>query len=91
MARPIAMKIGEITFTVDLPEKELGGVATVLEEAFQLLAKRLAGGPHGRSVRPRRLVIEKLQTAPLALDELLGARGAERLADELYGQILGGR
>jgi hypothetical protein len=85
------MKIGEIAFTVDLPEKDLGGVATVLEEAFRLLARRLAGGPYGRSVQPRRLVLEKLQTAPLSLEELLGARGAERLADELYGQIWGGQ
>ena len=90
MGRSIAMKINQIAFTVDVPEKELGNVPTVLEEAFQLLANRLADGPHGRSVQPRRLVLDTLQIEPFALDQLLGERGAERLADELYEQIWGG-
>jgi len=58
-----------------------------LQKAFVLLAKRLAAAPYGRSASPETLVLDRVELTPLALDELIGSRGAERLAEELYRKM----
>lgn len=94
MDRRIALKIGEIAFTIDTAaadEKRIPATAAALRRGLELLARRLAASPFGRSAMPNRLVLERLALEPLPLDELAGPRGAERFAEALYRQIVGAR
>src|SRR5262249_16414496 len=61
-----------------------------LRAAFELLAARLDGSPFAKSLPLHRVVIERLELGILPVDELLSARGAERLAADLYRRITGG-
>lgn len=86
-ASPLDMRIEHLT--LDL-EPGPGGTAeqralleTVLRKLGERLARTAAFG--GRSLRP--LVLERLSITTLSADELLGPRGAERLADELYAEL----
>lgn len=58
-------------------------VHALLNEALTRLATRLATSPFARS-GVRELALERLELGTIPADELLGPRGAERLADELY-------
>lgn len=65
------------------PESEAERASELMERALGLVAQRLAGSPWARSGLED-LVLERLELDVIPVDELLGPRGAERLADELY-------
>ena len=46
--------------------------------------------PLSRSINLQPLVRDYLELGPFTVQELLGARGAERLAEDLYQKLLGG-
>ncbi len=86
-AIPLDMRIEQLA--LDL-ESGAGGTAeqrALLEAALRNLGERLARSAAlgGRPLRP--LVLERLSITTLSADELLGPRGAERLADELYAEL----
>jgi hypothetical protein len=55
----------------------------ILEAALRRLGERLANSPfQGQPLRS--IALERLSIDTLSTEELLGPRGAERLADELY-------
>jgi hypothetical protein len=66
-----------------------GGAASgraLVEAALKKVAERLAGSPfHAQSLGP--IVLERLSIGTLSAADLLGRRGAERLADELYAEL----
>jgi hypothetical protein len=79
--------IDRLTLEADLETHHLPAVTGALREALRLLADRLGRGPAGRFTPAEPLALERLQVSALAPEELLGPRGAERLAEELYALI----
>ncbi|MEZ4293397.1 MAG: hypothetical protein R3B70_00350 [Polyangiaceae bacterium] len=77
-------RISVLGLTGDADEK---AVKKTVEDAMRKLAERLARSPFARS-GAMALALEELSLSTLPADELLGERGAERLADELYSAIL---
>lgn len=75
--------IDQLVLEADADERDLRRVAPVVEEAVRLLAARLGGNAFDRPVS-----VAELRVGGLTADELLGPRGAERLADALYRALL---
>jgi hypothetical protein len=93
MDQRVTLKIGRIGFTIETEvedQKRIAATAVELRRGLEILAKRLAASPFGRSAMPQRLVLERIALEPLSLDELAGPRGAERIADMLYTQLVRG-
>jgi hypothetical protein len=94
MDQRVSLKIGRIGFTIESEADDRDRIpitADELRRGLEILGRRLASSPFGRSAMPQRLVLERIALEPLSLDELAGPRGAERLADMLYAQLVGGR
>lgn len=91
MGNSITLKIGAIQLRVEAEERDLKTLNAVIVQAFEMLAKRLETSPMSRSINAKNLVYEQLKIGPLTVQELLSASGAERLADDLYKQLVGGR
>ena len=89
MDQQITLKIGEITLAVESEEYNPAAIKQILQRAMQIFVLRLTESPFGRSIDPVRLALQKLELEPLSVQELLGARGAERLANELYNKLVG--
>lgn len=88
----IRIDVDRVVVRADLDRPRAEALGRTLRDAFEELGRRLAKSPFAREgAREGALVervLERLATEPLAADELLGARGAERLADELYVRLL---
>ena len=84
----VQVEIGDVVLEVDADEQVLASLGKVVREAFDQLAERIAASPVGRFTNASELAIEQLDVSVLSVDELLGARGAERLGEELYRQLL---
>ena len=89
MGSRVALKVGALNVTVVGGDAVAKTLPVKLREAFVLLAKRLEAAPGGRGVSVERLVLDRVELEPLTLDELIGPRGAERLAETLYRRIVG--
>jgi hypothetical protein len=87
----VTLDIGRVTVRTEAGRHHLERVAPAIEEAFRLLATRLEQVPLGRIDEARDRLVSMLEIDVLPLDELLSARGAERLADELYRQLVRNR
>jgi len=81
------LRIDQAVVETEAQAHELRGAEPRIREAFRLLAERLDRTPFRRFAEARELTIETLQVSTLPFDELLGPRGAERLADELYCEL----
>lgn len=90
MDAELTLKIGRIALDVDADERAGPQASAQLRAAFEILAKRLSASPFGKSLVMQRVVIERLELGTVQVDELLSARGAERIADDLYRHITGG-
>jgi hypothetical protein len=89
MGSRVTLKVGALNVAM-VGDKALAKELPVkLQQAFELLAKRLAAAPLGRGAAPESLVLDRVELAPFALDELIGPRGAERIAEELYRRMTG--
>jgi len=84
----LRVSIDTVTVETDREEIALRDAGPRVQEAFRLLAQRLAATPFRRFGGSRELVVSLMRTEMLPLDELLGPRGAERLADELYRELI---
>lgn len=84
----VLLDIAGVTLETEAERARLESAAPAVEEAFRLLAERFRGTPFERFANVRAYAIDRIEVTALPLDELLSPRGAERLADELYQQIL---
>ena len=81
------LHVDEAVVETEAEAYELRGAEPKIREAFRLLAERLDRTPFRRFGGARELTIETMRLSALPFDELLGPRGAERLADELYAEL----
>jgi len=84
----LTLEIGQVVVETEAERVRLEAATPNIQEAFRLLAERLERSPFGRFGEARQYALERLEISALPLDELLSPRGAERLADELYRQLL---
>jgi hypothetical protein len=84
----LRLEINEVIVRTEAEREEVEGATPVVREAFRLLAERLERSPFGRSGEAAQYALDRLEVTVLPLDELLSPRGAERLADELYRQLI---
>jgi hypothetical protein len=87
----LALSIDQVVVLTEGEQRTLERVGDVAQRAFVLLAERLKGSPFERWGSARELLLENVEITALSLDDLLGPRGAERLADDLYTSLLEGR
>ena len=90
MRHPITLEIGSLVVETTDERTRLEGLPQRLEAAFGILAERLRKSPFARHGAIEDLTREKLQLSALAAEEILGPRGAERLAEDLYHQLTQG-
>jgi hypothetical protein len=83
----IEFHVEKLVVDVDLSAAETARLTPVLKAAFEELAKRLQMSPVSRWRNTTRLTLAALTIEPLAADELLGPRGATRLADAFWEQL----
>jgi hypothetical protein len=81
------LRVGAIVIETEAEAIQLRAAEPRIQEAFRLFAERLERTPFRPFGEARELVIENLRLSTLPLDELLGPRGAERLADALYREL----
>ncbi len=84
----LTLDIGEVVVRTEAERSRLERATPTIQEAFRLLGERLDRTPFGAAGAARAYALERLEITALPLDELLSARGAERLADELYRQLV---
>jgi hypothetical protein len=89
--RGLILQVDKVVVLTDGEQRTLERVSQVAQSAFALLAERLKGSPFERWGGAREVLFEELQISALNLDDLLGSRGAERLADILYQRMLEAR
>jgi hypothetical protein len=82
------IEIGEVVVETEAERVQLKAATLTIQEAFRLLAERLDRTPFRQFGEARRYALDRLEISTLPLDELLSPRGAERLADDLYRQLL---
>ncbi len=90
MSGPLAISVDRLVVETTTERRGAEGLPERLREGFELLAEKLRSAPASRRLALRSRVIETLDLSALSSNELLGARGAERLAEELYRQIVEG-
>lgn len=84
----IDLEIGTMTIETDAEQGQLAGAGKAVQEAFRILSDLLAGMPVGRWSNAKQVLVEQMEISDLSLDELLAERGAHRLAELLYQDLL---
>jgi hypothetical protein len=85
-----AITIGEVVVeTLDEVKDEDKRIPEVLKNAFKQLAERLKLSPQRRYANISDIAINKIELN-LSTDVLLSPAGADRLADELWAQLIRG-
>lgn len=84
----LLLEIGEVVVETEVERLRVEGAEEAVAEAFRLLADRLERTPVGEIESIKAHAVDLLKTSALPLDEVLSPRGAERLADELYRQLV---
>lgn len=88
--RRFRLRLGEVVVETAADAAGTEALQAVLREAFLELGRLIQQTPFGRWVDTEELVLDTLELQALALDELLGPRGATRLAEQLYARLPGG-
>jgi hypothetical protein len=83
----VALHVDELVVDTELGPAEAERLAPVLRAAFEDLAKRLENAPAGRWRNATRVTLENLCIEALSADEMLGPRGAARIADAFWDQL----
>lgn len=84
----VRLRIDRIAVELAAEQRAADAEAT-LRTALALLASRLANAPLGGGRDAPQRALELLELEPVAPDWLAGPGAADRLADELYRQIVG--
>ena len=80
--------VSDVIVRTEAERHQIERVGAAVQEAFRLLATQLERTPAGRLGDLHDRVVAALDTDVLTLDDLLSPRGAERLADEWYRQLV---
>lgn len=80
------LSIDTLTVETEGERRDLEQVPSVLRAALRQLGERLAALPSEQAAL-RGLALERLEIEVASLDEVLGDRGAERLADALFARL----
>lgn len=88
--RRVELEVGRLVVETEAERAHLEGVPVRLQEAFEHLAKKIQASPVGRRGALSGRVLERLTLNPRSARDILGPGGAERLADELYAQLVRG-
>jgi hypothetical protein len=80
----LALSIDRLVVDTDVEREAAARIPEILRDAFLLLAERWARSPWARAIPLAAVVREQLELEPVAADELLGERGAARLAEQLW-------
>ena len=86
----IDLSIERLVVETAAEKQAAGELPEVVRAALRKLAERLSGVPLAREVRLAATVRARVEIDTLPLDALLGPRGADRLAEELYQRIVRG-
>jgi hypothetical protein len=86
----LRLSIGELVVETEAERAQAEQLSWVVREAFARLAELLGRAPLTRWSGQGELSIGQLTVGALSMDELLGPRGAARLAEQMYQQIAGG-
>lgn len=86
----LRLSLGELVVETEAERAQADQLSTVVRESFARLAELLGRAPLTKWSGQGEVVIGQLTVGSLTMDELLGPRGAERLAEQLYQQISGG-
>ena len=84
----VSVDVGDVVVRTEAERHRLERVAPAVQEAFRALALLLERTPVARFDDEREPLMLALETETIPLDELLTARGAERLADRWYRRLL---
>ena len=84
----VQLRVDELRLEVESDQEVVSALGPVVKEAFERLARRLEGGPLQRFAGAEAIAIERLDASVLPVEELLGERGAERLAEVLYDGLV---
>ena len=86
------LDIGTVVVETDAERDRVEAAAPALQQAFLLLAEKLGRTPFHQfgeiGQRMKGLAADPVRIPDFPIDELLSPRGVERLADELYRQLL---
>ncbi len=85
------LRIDQISVDADLSDAQAERLSPVLRFAFEDLARRLQSSPVARLNSPSQLAISELHVDAVSVDELLGPRGAARLADVFWQRLIASR
>ena len=88
-AARITFRVDAVVVDVELSTAQAARLTPVLEAAFHDLASRLQASPVALFRDAGRFVVSELRVAALSADELVGPRGAARLADAFWDQLTG--
>jgi hypothetical protein len=86
----LALSIDRVIVETDLEREAAAGIPAILEDAFRQLAARWVRTPWARELPLASAVRTALEAEPLAVDDLLGPRGAELLAERLWQAFAAG-
>jgi hypothetical protein len=83
----IQFHVDRIVLEAELSAPDAERLTPVLKAAFEDLAKRLQTSPVARWHNPTQLALHELRVGVLPIAELIGPRGATRLADAFWEQM----
>jgi hypothetical protein len=84
----VSLEIDRVRVRTEKERHRVEGVAPAVQEAFRALAARLERTPMSRFDDGPESIVLTLESETVPLDELLTARGAERLADRWYRTLM---
>jgi hypothetical protein len=83
------LTIDRIVVETEADDRQLSTASRVVQDAIKLLGDRLKATPFAQWSDGRARVLDELRVDALSAEDLLGPRGAERLAEALYRNLLG--
>lgn len=84
----LTLSIDRLIVDTDVEREAASRIPEILRDSFLLLAERWVRSPWARAIPLDVVVREELEVEPVAADELLGERGAERLAERLWRALI---
>lgn len=80
----LALRVDRIVVETAVEREAAARIPEVLKDAFRQLAERWERTPWARTIPISGAVRAALEVEPLTVDDLLGPRGAELLAERLW-------
>ncbi|GEM_PF-4523895 len=84
----LTLTIDRVVIQTDVEREAAARIPDTIRAAFLLLAEKWGRSPWTRSVPLDAILRAHLEIEPVSTDELLGERGAERLADAMWTALI---